>query len=102
MLTAHFTLLTDDALFEAVTARAEPALGATAERRDALVDRLAALMDRCRAEGTLRSDVDAGGVLLLVGGLAHAARSAGAAADSARSRVLLRVALDGLRPPPEL
>lgn len=99
VLTAHFSLLTEDALFEKVTARTEPALERTVEMRAALIDRLARLLDQCRAEGTLSADVDAAGVLLLVCGLAHAARSAGAAADSPQSQFLLRVLLDGLRPP---
>ncbi|GAA1437716.1 TetR/AcrR family transcriptional regulator [Microlunatus lacustris] len=99
VLTAHFRLLTEDALFEKVTARAEPALERTVEVRNALIDQLARLMDRCRAQGVLRADVDATGVLLLVCGLAHTARSAGAGADSPQSQLLLRVLLDGLRPP---
>lgn len=100
VLTAHFGLLTEDALFEKVTARAEPVLERTVEVRDALIEQLARLMDRCRAEGTLRADVNAAGVLLLVCGLAHAARSADASADSPQGQLMLRVLLDGLRPPP--
>lgn len=100
LLTAHFTLLTEDALFEKVTARAEPALDRTTQLRNALIDQLARLLEQCRAQGTLRAEIDAPGVLLLVCGLAHAARSAGAAADSPQSRLLLRVMFDGLRPLP--
>ena len=99
VLTAHFRLLADDALFERVTARAEPALEQTTRTRDALIADLAELMARTRERGDLRPDVDAAGVLLLVCGLAHAVRSAGVPADSPPGRALLRVVLDGLRPP---
>ena len=99
VLTAHFTLLAEDALFEKVTARAEPALEQTTETRDALITQLAELMLRARDQGDLRPEVDAAGVLLLVCGLAHAVRSAELAADSPQSRTLLRVMFDGLRPP---
>jgi AcrR family transcriptional regulator len=99
VLTAHFTLLTEDALFEKVTARPVPALPQTTERRDALIGQLSALMDRSRAARHLRAEVDAAGALLLLCGLAHAARSAEVAADSPQARVLLRVVLDGMRVP---
>ena len=98
-LTTHFTLLVEDELFEKVTARAKPALERTAQVRDALVDQLAELLERARAAGEVRADIDAAGVLLLVCGLAHAARSAEVAADSSRARALLRVAFDGMRVP---
>ncbi|WP_022927437.1 TetR/AcrR family transcriptional regulator [Patulibacter americanus] len=99
VLTAHFTLLTEDALFEKVTERPEPALEQTVTKRTALIGRLSELMGRAREHGDLRADIDAQGVLLLVCGLAHAARSAGVAADSPEARILLRVAFDGLRVP---
>jgi AcrR family transcriptional regulator len=98
-LTAHLRLLTEDPLFERVIARPEPVLEQTAEKRDALVGRLGELLDRAGARGHLRSDIDAPGVLLLMCGLAHAARSAGLPADAPEVRVLLRVTFDGLRAP---
>lgn len=99
VLTAHFTLLAEDALFEKVTSRAEPALERTTGTRKALIDQLAELMDRARAQGDLRTEIDAASVLLLVCGLAHAVRSAGVGADSPQSHALLRVMFDGMRPP---
>lgn len=97
VLTAHFTLLTEDPLFEKVTARPEPALEQTAEKRNALIGRLSGLMDRARMQGHLRTEVDAAGVLLLMCGLAHAARSAEVTADSPQAQVLLRVMFDWMR-----
>jgi AcrR family transcriptional regulator len=97
VLTAHFALLTGDALFEKVTARQQLALPATAQRRDALIHQLTRIMADARAQGRLRTEVDAPGVLLLMCGLAHAARSSGAGADGPEARVLLRVGFDGLR-----
>lgn len=97
VLTAHFTLLVEDELFERVTSRGEPALVQTAALLTALIDRLAELLDRTRAEGALRSEIDAAGVLTLVCGLAHAVRNANLAADSPQAQRLLRVVLDGLR-----
>ncbi|UZN01474.1 TetR/AcrR family transcriptional regulator [Cellulomonas sp. S1-8] len=99
VLTAHFTLLVEDAVFERVTARARPVLDRTATTRTALVGRLANLLERARTQGAVRADVDAAGVLLLMCGLAHAVRSAEVAADSVPARALLRVVLDGLRAP---
>jgi AcrR family transcriptional regulator len=97
VLTAHFALLTEDVLFERVTARREPALEQTAEKRNALLGRLSALMERAQLQGQLRADLDAAGVLLLLCGLAQAARSAEVAADSPQARVMLRVVFDGMR-----
>jgi len=99
VLTAHFTLLTDDALFEKVTGRPEPALEQTVEKRNALIRRLSELMDHARTQGLLRAEVDAAGVLLLMCGLAHAARSAEVTAESPLAKVLLRVVFDGMRKP---
>jgi AcrR family transcriptional regulator len=96
VLEAIFTLLAEDALFEKVTSRQQPALEQTAALLAALVDRLADLLDTARGEGTLREDIDAAGVLTLVCGVAHGVRNADLAADSPRARLLLRVVLDGL------
>jgi AcrR family transcriptional regulator len=98
-LTAHFTLLAEDALFEKVVARAVPALEQTLKMRNDLVARLAELMDHARAQGGVRADIDAAGVLLLVCGIAYAVRSAGVAADSPQARGLLHVVFSGLRSP---
>lgn len=98
-LTVHFTLLAEDALFEKVAARVVPALEQTLKMRNDLVTRLAELMDRARAQGEVRADIDAAGLLLLVCGIAYAVRSAGVAADSPQARGLLRVAFNGLRSP---
>lgn len=99
ILEAIFTLLAEDALFEKVTARAEPVLEQTATVRNSLTDRLADVLDRTRAETALRDGIDAAGVLLLVCGLAHSVRNAGLAADSPQARLLLRVVFDGMRLP---
>jgi AcrR family transcriptional regulator len=99
VLTAHFVLLTQDILFERVTARPEPALEQTAEKRIALITGLSTLMDRARAEGDLGADVDAEEILMLMCGLAYAARSAEVAADSPQAQAMLRVVFDGLRTP---
>jgi AcrR family transcriptional regulator len=98
VLTAHVGLLAEDALFEKVTAASHPALERTSSARDALIVQLAGLMDRTRAEGLLRPDVDAPTVLSLACGLAHAMRNAGGGTDGPLARTLLRVAFDGLRP----
>ncbi|MDI9894149.1 TetR/AcrR family transcriptional regulator [Rhodococcus sp. IEGM 1381] len=98
VLTAHFTLLTEDALFERVTARAVPALAETRAVRNDLLGQLEQLMNHAAAHGYLRADVNATTVLLLVCGLAHAARSAQVRADSPQGKALLGVILDGLRP----
>ena len=99
VLGAIFTLLAEDALFEKVTSRTEPALEQTAALLTALIDRLATLLNRTRADGALRDEIDATGVLLLVCGLAHAVRNAGLTADSPQAQLLFRVVLDGLRAP---
>ena len=99
VLTAHFTLLTEDALFEKVTGRPEPSLEQTAEKRNALIARLSNLMHHAQRQGLLRAEVDAAGVLLLMCGLAHAARSAEVTAESPLAKVLLRVVFDGMRKP---
>lgn len=97
VLEATFTLLAEDALFEKVTSRHQPALEQTAALLTALMDRLGALLDRVRAEGALREEIDAAGVLTLICGVAHAVRNADLAVGSPQSRLLLRVVLDGLR-----
>jgi len=47
----------------------------------------------------VRAEVDAAGVLLLMCGLAHAARSGEVTAESPLAEVLLRVVFDGMRKP---
>ena len=96
VLTAHFALLVEDELFERVTSRANPALEQTTALITELTDRMAKLMDRARAEGSLRDDIDAAGVLTLVCGVARAARTADLAAEGPQAQLLLRVVLDGL------
>ncbi|MCU1406777.1 MAG: regulatory protein TetR [Glaciihabitans sp.] len=98
VLTAHVTLLAEDALFEKVTARAEPALERTADTRAALTSELAELMERARELGGLRGDVDAAAVLLIACGIAHTLRIAGVSVASPQGQTLLRVMLDGLHP----
>lgn len=100
VLAAVFTLLTDDPLFEKVASRPNAVLEHTVTARDTLTGRLEEVLDLSHAEGKVRDGIDAAGVLLLMCGLAHAVRTAGLTADSHQSRVLLRVAFDGLRPPP--
>lgn len=97
VLTVIFTLLAEDALFEKVTARTEPALEQTAVLQTGLIGRLAELLDHTRAEGALRDGIDAEGTLLLMCGLAHAARNADLAAESPQAQLLLRVVFDGMR-----
>ncbi|MWV47968.1 TetR family transcriptional regulator [Rathayibacter sp. VKM Ac-2803] len=97
-LSAHVALLVEDPLFEAVTARPHPVLPETASKRDALIARLASVLDEARAEGSVRAGVDAAAVLLLACGIAHSIRSAGLTADSDRAQVLLEVVLRGFRP----
>lgn len=97
-LTAHFTLLTADALFEKVAARAAPALAETTAMRDELLQQLEQLMKRAVTQGHLRDDVDATTVLQVVCGFAYAARSAQIPAHSTQANALLRVMFDGLRP----
>jgi AcrR family transcriptional regulator len=97
VLTAHFTLLTEDVLFERVTARAVPASEEMVVMRNNLIDGLDQLMKCAVAQGHLRPEVDATTVLSLVCGLAHAARSAEVAADSPLSQSMLRVMFDGMR-----
>lgn len=99
VLEAIFTLLAEDPLFERVTARPEPALEQTATVRNSLTDKLADVLNQTRAEGALRDEIDAAGVLLLMCGLAHAVRNAGFAADSSQAQLLLHVVLDGMRAP---
>jgi AcrR family transcriptional regulator len=98
VLTAHFTLLIEDELFERVIARAVPALEETAAMRSDLSKQLDRLINQAAQHGYLRKGLDAATVLLLVCGLAHAARSAQVRADSARGKALLRVMFDGLTP----
>jgi AcrR family transcriptional regulator len=98
VLTAHFRLLVDDPLFEKVTSRRQPALERTSQLRTALIESLGGLMDRSATLGHLRPDVEPDQVLLLLCGIAHAARTAQAAGDSTDSALMLRVVLDGLRP----
>jgi AcrR family transcriptional regulator len=97
VLKATFKLLAEDALFEKVTSRHQPALEQTAALLTALIDRLGVLLDRVRAEGALREKIDAAGVLTLICGVAHAVRNANLPAESPQSQLLLRVVLDGLR-----
>jgi len=98
VLAAIFTLLAEDALFEKVTGRPEPVLEQTATVRNSLTDQLADVLSQTRAEGTLRDEIDAAGVLLLMCGLAHAVRTAGLGAASPQAQLLLRVVFDGMRP----
>jgi AcrR family transcriptional regulator len=96
-LAAHVDLLTRDALFEKVTSRLEPALAETAQKRDALIDRLGNILQQAQEAGGVRQDIDANGVLLLACGLAHALRSGQLQPDHPRAVVLRRVWLAGLR-----
>lgn len=98
-LRAHFVLLVEDPLFEKVTARAEPVLAETRERREALITALGALVASAKKESAIREDVDAQAVLLLLCGIAHSVRSSRLPASDPRSDALLRVAFDGLRLP---
>lgn len=97
VLRAHFTLLANDALFEKVIARSEPALEQTAEKRNGLIGQLQELMDLAKTRGQLRPEVDAQVILLLLCGLAHTLRIAQMTPDSAQAQTLLRVLLDGIR-----
>lgn len=97
VLTKHFTLLVDDALFETVTARAVPTLEHTAAMRDSLTVTLQQVLDQTRVEGALRDGINAAEVLMLMCGLAHSVRNVGLDADSPQARMLLRVAFDGMR-----
>lgn len=99
VLATIFTLLAEDALFEKVTARAEPALEQTAALLSALTDRLTGLLNRTRADGALRDGIDAAGVLMLMCGLAHSARNVGLGTDTPQAQLLLRVIFDGLQAP---
>lgn len=96
-LRAHFVLLVEDPLFEKVTARAEPILAETRERRATLIAALAALVESAKKESAIRDDVDAQSVLLLLCGVAHAVRSSQLSAGAPQSEALLRVTFDGLR-----
>lgn len=98
-LRAHFVLLVDDPLFEKVTARADPVLAETSERREALITTLGALVASAKKELAIREDVDAQSVLLLLCGIAHAVRASRLSASAPRSEALLQVAFDGLRLP---
>lgn len=93
----YLMLLMQDPLFEKVTARATPTLPQTSLLRDSLIASLGELMTRAVASGHLRPDVSAPDVVLLLCGVAHAARATNTAPDSPQSRLLLRVTLDGLR-----
>jgi hypothetical protein len=96
VLVAYFELLVDDPLFEKVTARATPASQRTSELKNSLLESLGDLLTRAAASGHLRPDVTASVVVALLCGVAHSARAAGSAADSAQGRFLLRIMLDGL------
>jgi len=96
VLEAYYDLLVGDRLFERVTFRAEPALETTVRHRSALLASLSALVDRGKAEGTLRADLEALDLLALLCGLAHTARTLGVTADSARGRRLFATLMDGL------
>lgn len=93
----YLMLLMQDPLFEKVTARTTPALPQTSLLRDSLITSLGELMTRAVASSHLRPDVSASDVVLLLCGVAHAARATNTAPDSPQSRLLLRVTLDGLR-----
>jgi AcrR family transcriptional regulator len=97
-LTAVFTLLAQDPVFEAVTSRPQPALEQTAARQQELLERLAQVLDHTRAAGALKEGIDAPAVLMLMCGLAHSVRNNGVDADGPQARMLLRVVFDGLRP----
>jgi AcrR family transcriptional regulator len=99
VLSMHFGLLVEDELFERVTARAVPVLAETALLRQDLVDGLTTLLDRARSAGEVRAEVDAATVLVLVCGVAHGVRDAGMSPRDPQAQVVLRVLLDGLRPP---
>jgi AcrR family transcriptional regulator len=98
-LSTHYALLVEDALFERVTARPTPALARTAELRDSLIARLDTVLSAARASGEVRADVGAGEVLVLLCGIAHSARVAGATVGDPFASILLRVVLDGLKGP---
>jgi AcrR family transcriptional regulator len=93
---AYFELLVGDPLFEKVTARAVPASERTSALKASLLESLDELLTRAAASGHLRPDVTASVVVVLLCGVAHSARAAGSAADSAQGRFLLRIMLDGL------
>lgn len=97
VLTRHFGLLVEDSLFEKVTARAEPALARTTEIRTTLTEQLAQFLADARSESDFGADIDAEGVLLLVCGVAYAARSATYPPGSPEAMKMLRVMFDGLR-----
>jgi AcrR family transcriptional regulator len=97
-VTAHVALLVADPLFETVTTRPHPVLPETAMKRDALIAGLGLLLERARAEGTVRDDIDATAVLLLACGVAHSIRSASLSADGQGAQLLLQVLLRGFRP----
>lgn len=97
VLTAHFRLMVEDAVFERVTARAQPHLEQTGRTRGALVERLDAALAHARTRGDVREDVTAADVLLVVCGVAHAVREAGLRADDAAARRAVGLLLAGLR-----
>jgi AcrR family transcriptional regulator len=97
-LSAHFRLLVEDSLFEKVVSRRETALERTTQLQTALIEDLGTLMQRAAALGHLRPDVGPGQVLLLLCGIAHAARMGSMASDDPDSSLMLQVVLEGLRP----
>ncbi|WP_285036259.1 hypothetical protein [Plantibacter sp. ME-Dv--P-095] len=97
-LSAHFRLLVEDSLFEKVVSRQEAALERTTQLQTALIEDLGTLMQRAAALGHLRPDVGPTQVLLLLCGIAHAARTASMASDDPDSSLMLQVVLEGLRP----
>jgi AcrR family transcriptional regulator len=99
VFSTYLALLMHDPLFEKVTARATPASPQTSLLRESLITSLAQLMTRAVASGELRPEVAAADVVMLLCGIAHAARAVDAAPDSPKSQLLLRVMLDGLRIP---
>jgi AcrR family transcriptional regulator len=70
--------------------------GLAADSHDPIGSALTLLLDAGKADGTIRPDVDARDVILLVGYLSRLE----AGEWEARARPLLRVVLDGLRRPP--
>ncbi|SDQ54315.1 transcriptional regulator, TetR family [Microbacterium sp. cf332] len=98
VLSAYLAMLIEDALFERVTSRGDALSDRTRTLRDSLVVRLDECMRAARERGELRADIEAQHVLMLMCGLAFAARNARDADPRQAGSVLLRVVLDGLAP----
>ncbi|WP_254552769.1 TetR/AcrR family transcriptional regulator [Kitasatospora sp. MMS16-BH015] len=86
-----------DGGFAAVLVAAEDAEAATSALKKDLDLAVAHLLDRARAAGAVRRDVEAGDLRRLLCGVEHALRAG--EAGPARTELYLAVLVEGLRPP---